>query len=221
MGDDTNSRGQEHGVQHLIWSSLLDINKLSGGKYTKVYHFDSKAEVETYIRGLGIPATFYLPGFYMSNVTSALQKLPPDDAYTLPLNMAPTAPVPLFAAELDTGKFVKAVLKNRDALLGKRIYAAASYYTPDDCIAAFKKVYPDAGKSARFQQVSDEQYMGALASAGMPLKAQEELAQNMAFINDFGYYGGQSLDETLALLEEKPTTIEEFMAQAKGFKGLK
>ena len=40
-------------------------------------HFDSKAEVEEYVRGLGIPATFFYAGCYMSNFPAALQKVIP------------------------------------------------------------------------------------------------------------------------------------------------
>ena len=208
-------------MQHLIWSSLLDVNKLTSGKFPKVYHFDSKAAVETYIRELGIPATFYLPGFYMSNAPSYLRPSPPDNAYTLYLPIPPDTPIPMFAAEDDTGKFVKAVLKNREALLGKRIYAATAYYTPNDFIAAFKKAFPETGKTAKFVEVSKEQYMSALAGAGMPPKAQEEMAENMMFMADTGYFGGERLDESLKYLEEKPTELEPYVAGFKGFKGLK
>lgn len=40
-------------------------------------HFDSKAEVEEYVRELGIPATFFFAGTYMSNFPAALQKVLP------------------------------------------------------------------------------------------------------------------------------------------------
>jgi len=38
-------------------------------------HFDSKADVEEYVRELGIPATFFFAGCYMSNFCAALQKV--------------------------------------------------------------------------------------------------------------------------------------------------
>ncbi len=40
-------------------------------------HFDAKAEVEDYVRELGIPATFFYPGAYMSTFPGALQKVLP------------------------------------------------------------------------------------------------------------------------------------------------
>ena len=38
-------------------------------------HFDSKAEVEELTRSLGVPATFFYAGAYMSNIPGAMQKV--------------------------------------------------------------------------------------------------------------------------------------------------
>ena len=40
---------------------------MSNGEVTGVKHFDSKAAVETYIRGLPIMSVFYMAGWYMQN----------------------------------------------------------------------------------------------------------------------------------------------------------
>ena len=37
-------------LERYIWSSLSDVKKWSKGKYTWVYHFDSKAKVAEYIK---------------------------------------------------------------------------------------------------------------------------------------------------------------------------
>jgi hypothetical protein len=55
------------GVELLIWSSLPNVSKMSGGDLTTVHHFDSKAEVEEYIRGLPIISAFFMAGHYMQN----------------------------------------------------------------------------------------------------------------------------------------------------------
>ena len=194
----TDGANKECGVQHLIWSSLFDVTKLTGGKFPNVEHFDSKAAVEQYIRELGIPATFFMPGFFMSNLPGGMfRQLPPSNDWTIALPMPASTPIPFFDAGNDTGKFVKGILTHRDKVLGKRVLAATDYYTPSDAIAIFKELFPKAGESAKFVQVSKDEYKGALAKAGMPEKAQEELYENMAFMNDYGYYGKASLSESL------------------------
>lgn len=37
-------------LERFVYSSLPDATKLSGGKYTKVWHYDSKAAVEEFVR---------------------------------------------------------------------------------------------------------------------------------------------------------------------------
>lgn len=53
------------GAELLIWSSLPHITNITNGKLRNVKHFDSKAIVEAYIRGLPIKSAFYMPGHYM------------------------------------------------------------------------------------------------------------------------------------------------------------
>lgn len=172
------------------------------GKFSGVEHFDSKADVEKYIRSTGIPATFFLPGFFMSNIPgSMLMPNPRSEEHEFVLNGAfpKSTHIPLLDAAGDTGKIVKAILLNREKLLGKRVLAATDYYTPDDIIKAFQAAYPKAGKGAHFNQLSEDVYKGILGSVGMPKKAQDELYENMAFMDEFGYYGKASLDESHAV----------------------
>lgn len=87
---------KDAGVSHLVWSSLAHADKgkissccrgpssvnilflpVSNGELVHMKHFDSKAEVEEYIRELGVPATFFYAGCYMSNFPGALQKVTP------------------------------------------------------------------------------------------------------------------------------------------------
>jgi uncharacterized protein YbjT (DUF2867 family) len=65
----------ELGVEHLIWSSLPNVTKLSNGALPNVEHFDGKAAVAEYIRGLNVPTTSFVPGFYISNLKSMMSKV--------------------------------------------------------------------------------------------------------------------------------------------------
>jgi uncharacterized protein YbjT (DUF2867 family) len=65
------------GVSLFIWSSLPNVTKMTGGKVTTVHHFDSKAEVEDYIRGLPFHSSvFFMPGWFMQNVWNPLAPKP-------------------------------------------------------------------------------------------------------------------------------------------------
>ncbi|KAK0634895.1 NmrA-like family-domain-containing protein [Bombardia bombarda] len=225
QGKNLADAAKEAGVQHYIWSSLLDINKLSHGKLPNAYHFDSKAAVEEYTRTLGIPATFFLPGFYMSNIGSVGGLLKPssslDNTWTFALLVSPTAAViPMYHVG-DTGKYVKAIALNRDKLLGKRFLAATAYMTAQEVLDAFKELFPVAGRTARYFELPEDMFRAYLKAQGSPDFVVSELYENMRLLEEFGYYGGASLDETHALVEDELTTFAEYAKTcAEGFKGL-
>jgi hypothetical protein len=56
----------------FIWSGLPSCKECSGGKYTGIYHFDSKAAITDHIRqqhaGLANKMSVILIGFYASNI---------------------------------------------------------------------------------------------------------------------------------------------------------
>ncbi|KAL0935368.1 hscarg protein [Colletotrichum truncatum] len=211
---------QEAGVEHFIFSSLLDINKLTNGVLPDVYHFDSKAAVEEYARTLSLPSTFFLPGFYASNVPGGLLRpTPPDNAWALNLPIPESAQIPIFDTA-DTGKFIKGIVLNREKVLGKRILGATEYITAGEALETFKKVYPEAGKNAKYNQLTHDQFRDILKSQGLPDFAAEEMLQNFRLLDEFGYYGGEKLDESHAIVEDKLTTWEDHVKAAKAFAGL-
>ncbi|KAJ6070549.1 NmrA family transcriptional regulator [Penicillium canescens] len=199
---------REAGVKHIIFSSLLPVAKITGGRLRHVPHFDGKAEIEEYIRTTGVPCTFFLPGYFMSNYSMMLRK-GDDETYTLAYPVGKQAKFPLFDAAEDTGKFIKAIIKNREKLLGKQVLGATDYYTPERIIEEFQEV---TGKKAKYLQIPAEDYKAAL-----PTVMAVELLENHLFIEDPGYFNGAGLEKSLAILEEKPTTWKEFIKKSNDF----
>jgi uncharacterized protein YbjT (DUF2867 family) len=221
QGHNVADAAKECGVQHLIWSSLLGVTDLTSGKFTRVYHFDSKAAVESYIRDLGIPATYFLAGFYMSNIPGKMMRATDPskpNELTMALPVPSSTPFPLIDAADDTGKFIKAILLKRDQTLGKRIYGATDYYTGEEIVQQVKEVKP--GVETKYLQISPEDFMKAMAYGGWSEKGQIEMLENLQFMPEFGYYGKADLRETLALLDEKPTSWKEFVARTPEWKDL-
>lgn len=209
------------GVQHLVWSGLYNVKELSKGALPNVHHFDSKARVESYIREIGVPYTTLMPGFFMSNVTGSMLRKGEDGKYTLAMAMPDNAPVPLFATELDTGKYGKAIFQKREQVLGKRVLEAVDYVTPAQMVKEFQEVYPQAGEGAKFFELSEQMFIGALKGNGMPDFAAEELWENMQLIPRFGYFGGDSLDFSKSILDEPLTTWKEYIKKNPAYKDLK
>ena len=105
------------------------------------------------------------------------------------------------------GKFVKAAIKHFPADTDKNIYAATQYITPNRLTAEFSEVI---GKPTKFSQVTVDQYKSMVAGP-----AAEELTETMLLLQDPGYYNGADLSESLALLDEKPTSLKAFIEANK------
>ncbi|MCJ1258052.1 hypothetical protein MMC24_005881 [Lignoscripta atroalba] len=209
-------------VQHLVWSSLLNVTKLSGGKLAKVAHFDSKADVEEYIVSIGVPASFFLPAFFMSNFLGQfLRQDPETKEYALPLPIPTTAPIPMLDQKADAGKFIKAILLNREKTLGKRILGAADYYTVEQIVEEFKALKPEASKGAKAVEVRVDDFRAGMISGGAPEVLADEMTENMLLMDQFGYYGGADLGESHSILSDPLTTWKDFIAKDPAFAKLK
>lgn len=104
------------------------------------------------------------------------------------------------------GKYVVAAIRNRDAVLGKQILAAADYYTPSRIVSEFQEV---TGKAARFVQIDADAY-----KSFFPGPLADEMLENHLFIEEPGYYAGADLKESLTLLASvglKPTGWKQFL----------
>ncbi|KAL7942486.1 NmrA-like family domain-containing protein [Trichoderma barbatum] len=191
----------ETGVPHLVWSSLRNVKKLTKGKISNVHHFDGKAEVEDYARITGIPATFFQAGWYMQNLAHGLlRQNVPDGPFLLSMPIPDRALIPVFDVA-NTGIWVKAIIRNRDQLLGKRVSGATKYMTPTDIVDEFRTTFSEAGKDAVFNRLTNEGFLGSMIEAG--------------------YFAFELLDESLAILEDEPTSLAKFLKQSPAFQNFK
>lgn len=87
--------------------------------------------------------------------------------------------------------------------MGKQVLEATAYYSPEEIVDTFSQV---TGKKASFVKVTPEQYR-----ASLPEAIAEEYLENQLFVEDPGYFLGKSLDDSLVLLDSKPTTWAEFV----------
>ncbi|KAK4930534.1 glycosylphosphatidylinositol anchor biosynthesis [Elasticomyces elasticus] len=175
------------GVKHLIFSSLINVTETSKGRLPNIAHFDGKAKVETYIREIGVPATFVMPGVFMSGYFDLIRE-GEGGSYSLALPVdGKKAQIPLLDAAGDTGQFVRAIIQDYPASVGKQVRAAVDYYTPERLVAEFSEVL---GRPASFMQIPAEMFKSFL-----PPPVAQEILENMFLFEDPGYYAGATLSE--------------------------
>ena len=107
-------------------------------------------------------------------------------------------------------------------MVGKRILGTSGYRAVEDALTVFQKTYPQAAEGSSYSQLPADVYQGILQGpAQMPEFIAKEMTEMMQFIGEFGYYGGAPLEESLALVEDKLTSLEDWAQQAPEWKELK
>jgi hypothetical protein len=112
-------------------------------------------------------------------------------SYRLSFPLPGHAKWPLISVVEDTGKYVKAILLNREKLLGKQICAAENDYTLDECVALMRE---KGGVDVTYEQVTEEDYRKALEEKGLPEFFRDDMCENMKYASEYGFFGGVGLE---------------------------
>ena len=145
----------KQGVKYIIWSSLPNVGRISQGKLRNVKHFDEKAKVEDYIRGLQIKSSFISPAFYFQNFTNILKPVPIDGGFGVFNIVKPNAKFPCIDIEHDFGAFVGAILSSPERLADKKLLASNGLFSFSDISEGLTKA---SGKSVKYVQIPDETF---------------------------------------------------------------
>lgn len=176
----------EKGAEYIIFSTLPPAKEISGGKYTKVSHFDAKAKAEQYIRGLSIKSAFCSPGFFMQNFQSIPFLAPrqaPDGTWVMACHNSPKARVPMIDAVGDTGKFVGAILAEPDKYESKTFCAATALYSFEEVAAIMSNA---VGKTVIYKQIPLEDFKKSLSFG------HDIFPEAFSYPEEFGYFGPDS-----------------------------
>ncbi|KAJ7785230.1 hypothetical protein DFH07DRAFT_726509 [Mycena maculata] len=191
---------KEAGVKFFIFSSLPDMTKLSGGKYTKASPADDKQVIEDYLKASGLAHASLLLGAFLENLWLLHHELKKTsigfDLSTI--IYGPTSLQSFTWIEHDLGESVLALLKSytdpSKTISGKSYPVVTSKMTYPDLAAMISKVL---GVPVTFT---------SLATSGIP--SVDEL---VVFAEYDGIYTVPIPNPDLAALGAKFGTMEQFM----------
>jgi uncharacterized protein YbjT (DUF2867 family) len=168
------------GVKHLIWSTLPDVEKISGGRF-KVKHFTMKAHVDAVVRSAGFERhTFVEAPFYFQNFlkTAAPQSLP-DGRRGWAVPMDPSARV-IHAGDItELGQAVAAAFGDRAELAnGSYLAVCGGKYSWDDFVTTLNSL----GHDVRVVRVPPAVYDGFFPGA-------EEVREMFQYFEAYTYFG--------------------------------
>ena len=187
------------GVQHFVWSTLPNVEAISGGKY-HVPHFTDKAKVDHAVTAAGFPHhTFVVaPSFYQNLLGNLAPQKGQDGAtgWTLPIDPAVRGIHMGDITELGTivaGAFAHPELAGH----GEYLPLVGGLLSFNDIVATLNK----QGHHYTFHQVPANVFATFFPGAG-------EFAEMFGYFQDYTYLGADS-DQQIALAQhvagQRPT----------------
>jgi uncharacterized protein YbjT (DUF2867 family) len=109
------------GVKHFVQGSVGGAERNSG-----VPHFESKWQVEEYVRALDLPATFLRPTFFMENLSWKREQILSGSFESSGMN--PDKPLQMIAVD-DIGAFAVLAFENPQEYIGRALEIAGDELT--------------------------------------------------------------------------------------------
>lgn len=154
-------------VQHFVYSSVGGAERESG-----IPHFESKWQVEKYIRALGLPATIIRPVFFMENFGSYFgQPIKQQNKLILPMHQ--DTRLQLISTE-NIGSFVAIAFEQPTGFIGKALEIAGDELSMTELAETFGRVMK---RSIEFTELPIAQM----------IQSSPENALMMEWFNNHGY----------------------------------
>jgi uncharacterized protein YbjT (DUF2867 family) len=158
------------GIQHFVYSSVGSAERNTG-----IPHFESKFQVEEYIRLIGLPATVLRPVFFFYNY-NGMRSMVEGGTLFQPLS-ADTKLQQL--SEEDYGKMVAEVFERPADFANRAIEVASVEMTMPEVAAALSRVL---GKPVNYQQIPFEAFE---QQAGEEVTIMFRWFENVGYTADF------------------------------------
>jgi hypothetical protein len=178
-------------LERFVVSMVCSTKKRSNGRYDKIFHFDAKADMITYVKsaypGLAAKMSELNMGVFMQAWRFTPSLMAPqrmdDGVHVLRLPCNPDTPIPFVDPTNDTGPFVRALLAVEP---GIQLYGATTLMSWNAWLALWGRIM---GKQVRFGQVSVEFWEEEMSKT-FPRGFGTEIAEMFEFMGTYGYDGG-------------------------------
>ena len=176
---------KDAGVEHLVWSTLPNVEAISGGKFD-VPHFTGKAKVDPIVRAAGFAShTFVIPPFYYQNLVGALAPQKQADGllgWAVPLD--PEVRCIHMGDITELGNLVAGAFARPDeAGHGEYLPLVGDFMSFNEIVEALNR----QGHRFSFKQVPKEFFATRFPGAA-------EIAEMFSYFQDHTYLGSDSSD---------------------------
>jgi uncharacterized protein YbjT (DUF2867 family) len=177
---------RDAGVKHFIWSTLPDVEAISGGRF-HVPHFTNKAKVDRMVKDAGFANhTFVVAPFFYQNLVGSMAPQKQADGslgWALPLN--PTVRVIHMGDITELGNIVAGAFANPDeAGNGEYLPLVGDFLSFNEIVETLNR----QGHNLSYKQVPKESFAGLFPGA-------KEIAEMFSYWEAHTYLGSDSSDQ--------------------------
>jgi len=186
LGKELADAAVEGGVQHLVFSSLENVDKITGGKKFAP-HFTDKARIEDYIRTLPITSSFIYMAFFYTNLMEFYTPIVQDDVLVFPIYLPKDFRAPFLDPLTATGPAVLEIFKNPDHYSGKSLPVIGDIISPQEMVDTFIKV---TGKKAVYSSAfTKEEFLNHFPEFSSNETLVREIIGMSQYAVEYGYFG--------------------------------
>lgn len=174
------------GVEHVVWSSLENVEQRSGGTLWAP-HFTEKALVEAHLRTLPMCSSFIQLAFFYSNFLEYyVPREEADGGLTFAVYLPPDAPVPFVDPLTATGPAVLSIFNDLDSYAGQTLPVIGEVLTARQIVDTFVRV---TGRRAQYASAyTREELLRHFPAFGANAWLVRELVGMVTYAVDHGYY---------------------------------
>lgn len=176
----------EAGVQHIIFSSLENVDKITEGKKFAP-HFTDKAMIEDHIRRLPITSSFIYMAFFYTNFMEFYTPVIEGDTLVFPIYLPKDFSAPFVDPLTATGPAVLEIFSNPSQYAGKSLPVIGDIISPQELVDTFVRV---TGKKARYSSAfTREDMLHHFPEFGSNELLVNEILGMAEYAVEYGYFG--------------------------------
>lgn len=185
LGKELADAAVEAGVQHLVFSSLENVDKITDGKKFAP-HFTDKAKIEDYIRSLPIQSSFIYLAFFYTNLFEYYVPRMEGDTLIFPIYLPEDFRAPFVDPLSATGPAVLEIFSRPQEYSGRSLPIIGEILSPNDMVATFTRV---TGKKAAYRSAyTREELLHHFPAFSANELLVNELLGMAEYATEYGYY---------------------------------
>jgi uncharacterized protein YbjT (DUF2867 family) len=175
----------EAGVEHIIFSSLENVERITGGEKFAP-HFTDKAKVEEYIRTLPVSSSFIYAAFFYSNLMEYYPPRMEGDTLLFPIYLPGDFRAPFVDPLTATGPAILEIFSNPDRYAGESLPLIGDIISPNEMVETFMRV---TGRKAAYSSAfTREGLLHHFPEFGANELFVRELLGMAEYAVEYGYY---------------------------------